>query len=474
MAIQFFSLDTFIVVSYLLIILYIGIKAGGEVNNLKDYAISKKKFSTPTVIATIFATAVGGGTTIGLAEKAFSMGIIFLLPSFGNFIGYMFYSYIILHTTLFVKDNSFSVGELIGKLYGKSARVITGFLAICASLGYVSAQVGSIGYIVNYFFDISFFWGVIIGYGVVIIYTTFGGIRSVVFTDVIQFGVMIVAIPLLCNIGLGQIGGMAKLIESVPIENITFINDKMSISQLIILCITFAFIGFNPSFIQRLLIVKDQKQASYSVFFSSLITIPFFFLVVGIGLIALSMNPTLNSNFAFPYLIDQILPVGLKGILIAGLLSAMMSTADSDLNMIGISAVNDIFIPLCKQRLNSKQEVILARVCTFTFGILSIFIPLYFKNIIDIILFFTDFWAPTIIIPLTMSILGKKVSSQAFLICVMSGALSMYLYNCLTNSLYGAGAVVGIVTNFVVFVLFYFKKEQQSRFYKVRILDLIK
>lgn len=467
MAIQFFSLDTFIIIFYLLFILYIGIKAGRDINNLKDYAIAKKNFSTPTVIATIFATAVGGGTTIGLAEKTFSLGIIFLLPSLGNFIGYLFYSYIVFHTTLFIKDNSLSVGELVGKLYGKSARVITGCLALCASLGYVSAQVGSIGYIINYFFDIPFLWGVIIGYGIVIIYTTFGGMRSVVFTDVIQFGVMIVAIPLLYNVGLGQIGGIEKLISSVPAENLSFINNKMSIPQLIVLCITFAFIGFNPSFIQRLLIVRDQKQAFHSVFFSSMITIPFFFLVVGIGLIALSMKPDLNPNLAFPYLIDSILPVGLKGILIAGLLSAMMSTADSDLNMIGISAVNDIYLPLTRQKMNGKHEVILARTCTFIFGILSIFIPLYFKNIIDIILFFTEFWAPTIIIPLTMTMLGKKVSSRAFMTCIISGALSMYLYDYLTDSLYGAGVVVGILTNFIVFVLSYVNQEQQNATMKI-------
>lgn len=474
MAIQFFSLDTIIVTFYLLVILYIGVKAGGEVNNLKDYAISKKDFSTPTVIATIFATVVGGGTTIGLAEKAFSLGIIILLPLLGNFIGYLTYSYIALRTTLLTKDNSISVGELVGKLYGKSARVITGCLALCASLGYVSAQVGSIGYIINYFFNIPFLWGVTIGYGIVILYTTFGGMRSVVFTDVIQFGVMIVAVPLLCNVGIGQIGGISNLINSVPLENISFLSTKMSFPQLIVLGITFAFIGFNPSFIQRLLIVRDQKQAFHSVFFSSLITIPFFFLVIGIGLIALSMNPTLNSNLAFPYIVDHILPIGLKGVLVAGLLSAMMSTADSDLNMIGISVVNDIFIPLCKQKLNSRQQVMMARACTFIFGLLSIFIPLFFKNIIDIILFFTDFWAPTIIIPLIMSMLGKKVSHLAFIICVISGILSMCIYNWLTDSLYGAGAVVGIITNFIIFIIFYFKQEQQSSFQKIKIIELLK
>jgi SSS family solute:Na+ symporter len=337
---------------------------------------------------------------------------------------------------MFTYNKSMSVGELVGKLYGKGARIITGTLAICVSLGYVSAQISSIGYILNYFFAIPFIWGVVLGYGIVIIYTTFGGIRSVVFTDVIQFGVMIVAIPLLFNVGVSQIGGISELIRSVPIENLSFISDKMSFTQLIILCITFSFVGFNPSFIQRLLIVKNNKQAYISTLFSAILTIPFFILVIGIGLIALSMDQNINPNFAFSYLIDHILPVGLKGLLIAGLISAIMSTADSDLNIIGISAINDVYIPLSKQKLSASQEVNIARLATFIFGLISIFIPLYFNNVIDIILFFTNFWAPTILIPLLMSMFGRKVSFNSFLICLASGILTMIIYDYYTDAQY--------------------------------------
>ena len=390
-----------------------------------------------------------------MAEKAYSLGVVYFLPFLGTFVGYIFYAFITLYSKLLTKSKAISVGELVGEIYGKPARIITGIMSSCVSLGYVSAQITSIGYVLEYFFHIPFVWGLTIGYGVVITYTTFGGIRSVIFTDVIQFGVMIVAVPLLCNVGISQLGGVSNLINSLPAKNLTFAIDKTSVYELVILCTTFSFIVFNPSFIQRLLIVRDNGQGFKSVCLSAIITIPFFILVIGIGLIAFSMNQELNPNFAFPYLIDQILPLGLKGLVIAGLLSAMMSTADSDLNIIGISIVNDIFIPLWKRKVSGIYEVRIARVTTFIFGIVSIYISLYFKNIIDIILFFTSLWASTILVPLTMSMLGKNVNFKSFLACIASGTLAMIFYNYFTSSKYSAGAVFGVLANLIVFGICY-------------------
>ena len=162
------------------------------------------------------------------------------------------------------------------------------------------------------------------------------------------------------------------------------------------------------------------------------------------------MDSNINPNLAFPYLVDHILPVGLKGVLIAGLLSAIMSTADSDLNIIGISAVNDVFTPLSNKKLSERKVIILARISTFVFGLLSIGIPLYFKNVIDIILFFTNFWAPTLFIPLIMTFLNKKVSSRSFFVSCFCGVLSMLLYNYYTDAKYGAGPVVGVGMNFMI------------------------
>lgn len=454
-AMQFFSLDAFIIYLYLILILYIGIKARGKVRSLKDYALSKKNFSTPTIIATIFATAVGGGSTLGLAEKAFSVGIIFLLPAIANFIGYIFYAYVVLYSKMLVNNDSISVGELVGKFYGNNSRIITGVLAICVSLGYLSAQISSMGYIFSYFFNVPYILGIFLGYGIVIVYTTIGGMRSVIFTDIIQFGVMIVAIPLLFNVGISKIGGISNLIVSVPVENLSLTSNKMSVTEIITSCIIFSFVGFNPSFIQRFLIVKDNKQAFYSIFLTASITIPFFLIVIGIGLISLAMDPNLNPNLAFPYLVDHILPAGLKGFVIAGLLSAMMSTADSGLNLIGITAINDIFIPLTSKKFSSDQYIKLARIATFVFGLVSIGIPLYFRNIFDIILFFTIFWAPTLLVPIVMALINKRVSTYSFYICLFSSILSIVIYKYYTNDQYGAGQIIGVFTNLTIFVICY-------------------
>lgn len=465
MAMQFlWSIDFLIIIFYLCVILYVGINVGRNIENLKDFAVSKKNFSTPTIIATMFATGIGGGSTIGLAEKAFSMGWIFAIPMIANSIGDLFYSCIMIRSKLFEKNTAVSVGELVGDLYGKSARIITGALAICVSLGYVSAQISGIGYVFYYFFEIPFIWGLSLGYVIVITYTTFGGIRSVIFTDVIQFGIMIISIPLLFNIGASKIGGISNIVTSASIESFT----PLGITELMILCVVYSLIGFEPSFVQRLLVVKDTKQAFKSSFVSALIGLPFYMLVIGIGLIAFTLDQSINPNFALPYLIDHILPIGLKGFLIVGLLATIMSTADSDLNMIGISAVNDLIIPLWHKKLSDRQEITLARMATFIFALVSIFIPLYFKSILDIVIFSANFWAPTVLVPLIMGILGKKISSKAFLICLFFGVSTMILYHYYTNNKYDAGIILGVIANLMTFTIC-LKLEQKK---EVRLLKI--
>jgi SSS family solute:Na+ symporter len=288
--------------------------------------------------------------------------------------------------------------------------------------------------------------------------------RSVVFTDVVQFGVMIIAIPLLFNVGASQVGGLSNLLDLSLYGNKLCSPEKINFIEIGVLFFVYSLMGLAPSFVQRLLIVKDTKQAFRSVFISALIYFPFLTLVIGIGIIAFNLKPDLDANFALPYLIDSLLPIGLKGLLIVGILSAIMSTADSDLNIIGISLVNDVILPFRKSKLIDKQEIVLARAITFTFGIISIFIPLYFKSILDIVVFVVNFWAPTMFVPLAMAILGRKVSPKAFFTCLCLGLSSTLMYHYFAQNKYEAGPIVGILTNLLTFCTCYKFEQKRLRF----------
>ena len=219
-------IDIFIVTSYLLILLLTGIYYS-KVDNTKFKSFAKFTSNTNTskliIIATIFASSIGGGTTFGISEKAFlgniaySYGLFFAIP-----IDLLIAAYII--PRIIKHYSAESVGDIMSVYYGSAGRYIAGFAAIVVSVGLVAAQISVSGRIFEYILQIDYVKGVVLSYGIVIIYTTIGGFRSVLFTNQLQFFAIIIAIPVVTIFGIHQIG-IDNFINSVPKEKFSFYNN---------------------------------------------------------------------------------------------------------------------------------------------------------------------------------------------------------------------------------------------------------
>jgi SSS family solute:Na+ symporter len=123
-----------------------------------------------------------------------------------------------------------------------------------------------------------------------------------------------------------------------------------------------------------------------------------------------------------PYVIQTLIPMGLKGFMVAGLLAVIMSTADSYLNVSGIIAVGDL-IRAYRGNLEEQQMIRYSQYATLIFGILALFVALRFKSIIDILLYANGFWFGTVSIPLTTALLGYRSSKYAFTRAAVIGGL---------------------------------------------------
>ena len=173
-----------------------------------------------------------------------------------------------------------------------------------------------------------------------------------------------------------------------------------------------------------------------------------------LGLVALALKSDLAANLALPYLIKTILPAGMKGIVIIGLLATLMSTTDSALNSGGIALVHDVIQPLRSKPLPDSKALALTRVATFSLGIATIVFPLYWKNIMDIWLFAFNFWSPVVLIPLIVGILGYRSSIRSFLIAGGTGVAMAYLYKPLLGSVLPIPAVLpALIANALAFYI---------------------
>lgn len=447
------NLDYIIVLIYLLITLVVGFWQGSGVRTLRDYATANLNYTTFAIIATLSATLIGGGTTFGVAEKVYKYGIVYVFVVGGAALNQIFIGQCIVPRIKNFK-NYISIGELMRKFYGKDAQIITGVCATLVSLGFVSTQISAIGNIINHFLGIKYFHSVLIGYGLVVFYSAFGGMRSVVATDIIQFAILIIAIPIICTLGINRLGGMENFIAAIPESslNLDFFNAD-HINEFLIFLIVGAFI---PSFLQRILIARSNSQARKAITINGIISFPFYMIIGFIGLISLEIAPNINANQPLPYLIQNILPIGIKGLIIAGMLSVLMSSADSELNVAGVSIMNDIFRNIFKINLPGKKEVFIARVITSILGIGTIIVALNFKNIIDIMLYAFVFWAPTIIVPLTVGLYGFRVNKFIFYAGLVVSILSVTIFNQIIKDYIGLDPIISSILITLVFYTAYF------------------
>jgi len=447
-------IDTAVVVVYLAVILGLGLWAGREQKNLADYAVVGRSYGPLVIFATMSASFIGGGFSTGNAANVFLFGI-------ANIVGLWGFSLKEILVARFIAPkmdrfpDAISVGDIMATAYGRAGRVITGLCALFLCAGIVGAQVGAMGLVFNEFYGIDRRWGIAIGCGIVIAYTTFGGMRAVVATDVVQFCILAIGMPLVLIFGVAFVGGVDALIAAVPADRVQIPGGHYEWSGMIALVLVFMFgETLVPPYVQRLLVGKTSRDAARGTFLAGLFSIPFFAVSGLIGLVALAIDPTLDSNLALPHVVDTVLPPVLKGLVIAAVISIVMSSADSFLNSASIAFINDVYAPLRPKPLGSRQALRLAMLVTFVVGALSVVFALAIESILDILIYAYTYWAPAILVPLVATVYGYRKGVPAFIAGVAVGLVVATLWDsALGQPGQIPGLVVGVFANLVVFSL---------------------
>ena len=445
-------MDTLVVVVYLLIVLGIGLWTGRGIKTMHDYALAGKSFGGLIIFATLSASFIGGGFSMGNAEKVFLVGVSNIVALWGFSLKEILVARYIA-PRMMRYPNAISVGDIMAEHYGQGARLFSGIFSLLLCAGILGAQVGAMGYVFNLFLDVDRLWGVLVGCGIVIAYATLGGIRSVVWTDVMQFIVLAIGIPLTLYFGLHYIGGWQVMQNALPAAHLTLPSEPLAMIALLSLFLTF-MLGETlvPPYLQRLLIGKSSKDVINGSLLSGLFSIPFFAITGMIGLVALVMQPNLDANLAMPYVIQQAVPPILQGIVVAAIISIIMSSADSFLNSASIIFCNDIVFPLRKKPFSEKGELMLARIATLLVGIISVVFALSIDSVIDILIYAYNFWAPTVLVPLAMAIMGCYVSRKRFIAGAIAGIAAAVVWKAVWLQPWHIDAlVVGFFANLIVF-----------------------
>lgn len=435
-------LDNLIIIIYLLLVLLLGIIKGLKVKSIQEFSIGSRNRSDFVLLSAVFATLIGAATTVGLAKKAFLMGPVFILIACSVSIARA-------ATALYIAPKiirfagCLSAAEIMGRLYGQKVRVLTGVATVIATVFVLSAQISAMELLIESTLGIPSFWGVIIGTGLIVIYTTFGGINSVTATDALQFAVILIAIPLIGCLAVSQVGGLSALLESLPESHAVLIPSGHVAAYVFL----YALPTIAPVTIQRLLMGSDSRQLKKVFLWTAALNVPYSILVGLIGLVAFALNPLMDANLAMPAIINLIFAPGVKGIMIIGILSVLMSTMDSFLNTAAIAVSNDILpqvFPMKKWWV--KHELFFARASSLFIGAGAIVVMLFFKSAMTGVYASLSIWGPYFCPAIFLGILGVELVEKDFWV-----AFSLSLATAVILALFGyiTGFVPTIAAIFV-------------------------
>lgn len=447
-------IDNLIVVAYLLAVLLLGLWSGRGIRTLAQFSVANRSYSSMVVFATLSASFIGGGFSIGNAEKVFLFGIVNIIALWGFSLKEILVAQFIAPRVDRFPD-FVSVGDIMERPYGKTGKMVSGVFSVLLCAGILGAQIGGMGKIFKVFLGFDEVVGILIGIGIVIAYSTVGGMKAIVFTDIMQFLVLSVGIPLTLIFGIQALGGLSAIRSVVPDSHFALLGDHYTLWAFLSLFLTF-LLGETlvPPYVQRLFIGKNAGETARGTLYSGLFSIPFFAITGAVGLVALALKPDLDPTLALPFVVNKVLPVGLKGLVIAGMISIVMSSADSFLNSASVAFVNDLLIPMKQAPQTQRGQLLTVKIVNLMIGLIALVFALTIHSILDMLIYAYNFWAPIILVPLAAAIFGTKATQKSFLSGAVGGLIGVVAWNKLLGQPGGVdGLVVGIFTNAAAFFI---------------------
>jgi solute:Na+ symporter, SSS family len=404
----------FWILIYLLIIIYFTIKHV-RVKNIDSYLINSRNTSLLPLTFTTLATFVGGGVCMGLIAMGYTSGLaavaIGIAYVVGFFILYFFAGKI---RTLGAERNIYSFAEFLNRsylkkhnrsLFPKSFSALISLINIIIFFFLTAAQFVGMATLLHYAFDVGYVAAAGISFLVVILYTALAGLSGVIITDTIQFIVIVFIIVAIFIPGVISETNGFQTFSQLP-KN--FLNGT---AEGLIFLIGLPIL-LSPSVLtrmdiwQRTLAANSSKTARKAAIICGISMLPFYIIFPLVGMVLrVNYGADIDPNSATHlFLADNTGPI-LLGLAIVGLLAALMSSADSFLNIVAMTAVRD-FSGWKEKNISNENAVKRIRIAVIIFGMLALGMALFFADIVN--LFVAGITLNIIFTPITFLALIKK------------------------------------------------------------------
>jgi SSS family solute:Na+ symporter len=419
------TIDLAVFAIYMIVAVGLGfLVAGRHRQTAKGYFLGDRRLPWYVVGTSMIAADISSDDLIANAGGAYQYGIVLGAGSWNAWIIYTLLIWIFL--PYYVRSGIYTMPQFLERRYNAACRYI---FALALIIGYVAAILGGTlyagGLALQSMLQMDLTWAIIF-FGVTTgAYTIYGGLTSAAWTDFMQVALLLTAGILIPVLGLTRVGGLVALMHGLPDKFQVFLPPTHERFP-----VTGVFTGFltvgiwysctSQHMVQRVLGAKDEWHARMGVVGAGYLRIitPFFFVLPGI--IAWKLFPDLpRQDMAYLELVKELIPTGLRGLILAGMAAALMSNVSSVLNSASTLATMDIYGKLIRPEASEKELVTFGRISGAVILLVSMLIGYYYSRQGESLyvqlqrVFF--FLAPPFAVIFTLGLLWRRATAAAAL-----------------------------------------------------------
>lgn len=380
------TVDMLLFAIYIVVNIGLGIWVGRrQAGNTRGYFLAGDGLPWYAIGGSIIAANISTEHFIGMIGVAYAVGFVVAQWEWGNW--FTFSALIWIFLPFYIRGGLYTMPEFLERRYNSTCRYL---FAICSLVLWIVAQMAVVMYAGGKAMEGMFGWPqtvTIVGLAVLAgSYTIYGGLVSVAWTDFLQFVVMMLGGLIVTVVGLYQVGGLNELMHASPekFKIIYPLTDKeypwFGVWSLF-LSIGIWYNCTNQFIVQRCLGARSEWDARMGVVFAGFMKILLPLLVVIPGIVAFRLYPALqDKDQAFPNLVRDLVPLGLSGIVMAGLASGMLSHVSSVLNSCSTIFTMDLYKPVFGRKKSEQHLVLVGRTSAFVILALATALAIWFSR----------------------------------------------------------------------------------------------
>lgn len=428
-------IDISIVIGYIIGVLILGFYIGKKHEDSEDYFLAGRNLTWPLIGFSLFASNMSSNSLVGLTGSGYFEGQGFSVFSYEWMAIVVLILFAIFFLPFYLKNKIFTVPEFLERRYDYRARLYASGTAIILNvLVDIAATLYAGGIVIQLIFPQFALWEIITFLAVIAgIYTISGGLTAVVITDAVQAVILILGSCLISYFAWDASGGMEAVRQITDPSHFDIIkpatDEELPWPGLFtgVFLLGFYFWGTNQFITQRALASKTTAQGQWGAMFAGFLKLSALFIMIMPGAFARVLYPEIqNVDIVYPTMMFDLLPTGILGFVLAGLIAAMMSTIDSGLNSVSTLVTMDFYHKLHPEK-DNKQLLGIGRWITFIVMIIAVaWAPQIqdFEKLWDYLQQALSWFCPPIIALFMVGLFWKRANKTGAMWCMVVGIIT--------------------------------------------------